>query len=181
MLAGKHYDSTDPELEAEKNIAKMIWSEYNKTKPYEAEKKRYLLNTLFRDKTDVNIDPPFRCEYGSNIKFGKNCFINYNCTILDICKVEFGDHVLIAPNVSIYGAFHDIEPNKRFLGNEIGAPIKIGNNVWIGGNAVICPGVTIGDNSVIGAGSVVVKDIPANSVAVGNPAKVIRKIETQVE
>lgn len=122
------------------------------------------------------LNPPFYCDYGSNIFVGKNCFINYNCTILDNAKVTLGDNCLLAPNVSIYTAGHTLYPDSRALGYEYGIEISIGNNVWIGGNTVILPGVNIGDNVVIGAGSVVTKDVPAWSFAAGNPCRVIRAI-----
>ncbi|MBE6631838.1 MAG: sugar O-acetyltransferase [Ruminococcaceae bacterium] len=122
------------------------------------------------------ITPPFRCDYGFNIETGDNFFANYNLTVLDVGKVIFGDNVMIGPNVSIYTAGHPIDPVARNSGYEFGIPIEIGNNVWIGGNAVINPGVKIGNNVVIGSGSVVTKDIPDNSVATGNPCKVIRTV-----
>lgn len=122
------------------------------------------------------LNPPFYCDYGSHIEVGKNCFINYNCTILDNARVCLGENCLLAPNVSIYTAGHALHPATRALGYEYGLPVTIGDNVWIGGNTVICPGVTIGDNAVIGAGSVVTRDIPAWSLAVGNPCRVLRRI-----
>lgn len=122
------------------------------------------------------INPPFYCDYGTHIEVGKNFFANYNCTILDVAKVKIGDNCQMAPNVSIYTAGHPIHPVSRNSGYEYGKEVTIGDNVWIGGNSVICPGITIGDHVVIGAGSVVTKDIPDWSVAAGNPCKVIRKI-----
>ena len=122
------------------------------------------------------INPPFYCDYGKNIEVGKNFFGNYNLTILDVGKVRIGDNCQCAPNVSIYTAGHPVHPATRNTLYEYGIDVTIGNNVWIGGNVVICPGVTIGDNVVIGAGSVVTRDIPAWTVAAGNPCKVIRKI-----
>lgn len=122
------------------------------------------------------INPPFYCDYGNHIKVGKNFFANYNCCILDVSRVTFGDNCLLAPNVAIYSAGHPVHPDSRNSAYEYGIDVTIGNNVWIGGNAVICPGVTIGDNCVIGAGAVVTKDIPAWSVAAGNPARVIKTI-----
>ena len=139
------------------------------------------INSLVRElfgKADEStfLNPPFFCDYGSNIFVGKNCFINYNCTVLDNGKVRMGDNCMLAPNVSIYTAGHALYPDSRNLGYEYGIDVTIGNNVWIGGNTVILPGINIGDNVVIGAGSVVTKDIPAWSFAAGNPCKVIRKI-----
>lgn len=122
------------------------------------------------------INPPFYCDYGFNIEVGRNLFINYNCTILDVAKVNIGDNVLIAPNVSIYTAGHPLHADTRKTGYEYGIPVTIGDNVWIGGNSIIMPGVTVGCNSVIGAGSVVTKDVPDWTIVAGNPARVIRKI-----
>lgn len=122
------------------------------------------------------INPPFYCDYGTNIEVGKNFFVNYNCTILDVAKVKIGDNCQMAPNVAIYTAGHPIHPISRNSGYEYGKEVTIGDNVWIGGNTVICPGVHVGDNVVIGAGSVVTRDIPDWSIAAGNPCRVIRKI-----
>ncbi len=122
------------------------------------------------------INPPFYCDYGFNIEVGRNFFANYNCTMLDVAKITIGDNCFMASNVAIYTAGHPIHPDSRNSMYEYGIPVTIGDNVWIGGNVVICPGVSIGSNCVIGAGSVVTKDIPDWSVAAGNPCKVIRKI-----
>ena len=122
------------------------------------------------------INPPFYCDYGFNIEVGKNFFANYNCTMLDVAKITIGENCFIASNVAIYTAGHPIHPDSRNSMYEYGIPVTIGDNVWIGGNTVICPGVTIGSNCVVGAGSVVTKDIPDWSVAAGNPCRVIRKI-----
>ena len=122
------------------------------------------------------INPPFYCDYGFNIEVGKNFFANYNCTILDVAKVTIGDNCQMAPNVAIYTAGHPVHSQTRNTFYEYGISVTIGNNVWIGGNTVICPGVHIGSNTVIGAGSVVTKDIPDWCIAAGNPCKVIRKI-----
>jgi maltose O-acetyltransferase len=138
---------------------------------------RSVVNELFGKSDETTfLNPPFYCDYGSNIEVGRNCFINYNCTILDNGKVTLGDNCLLAPNVSIYTAGHTMHPAARALGYEYGIPVTIGDNVWIGGNTVICPGVHIGNNVVIGAGSVVTKDIPDWSFAAGNPCRVIRPI-----
>ena len=122
------------------------------------------------------INPPFYCDYGTNIEVGKNFFANYNCTILDVAKVRVGDNCQMAPNVAVYTAGHPIHPAARNSGYEYGKEVVIGDNVWIGGNTVICPGIHIGDNVVVGAGSVVTKDIPDWAIAAGNPCRVIRMI-----
>lgn len=122
------------------------------------------------------INPPFYCDYGSHIELGRNVFINYNCTILDVAKVTIGDHCQIAPNVSIYTAGHPVHPDIRNTAYEYGIEVSIGDSVWIGGGVIICPGVHIGTGSVIGAGSVVTRDVPAGVIATGNPCRVIRRI-----
>lgn len=125
---------------------------------------------------NVMVNPPFYCDYGTNIEVGENFFCNYNCVMLDCNKIRIGDNCLFAPNVAVYAAGHPIHPACRNTGYEYAKEITIGNNVWIGGNVVICPGVTIGDNVVVGAGSVVTKDVPSWTVAAGNPCRVIREI-----
>ena len=131
---------------------------------------------LGNTKQDFLIEQPFMCDYGYNIEIGENFYANHNLIILDGNKVTFGDNVFIAPNCAFYTAGHPLDPEQRNKGLEYAKPIEIGDNVWIGGNVVVLPGVKIGDNCVIGAGSVVTKDVPENSVAVGNPCKVIRKL-----
>ena len=131
---------------------------------------------LFGKSEDAMVNPPFYCDYGKHIEVGKNFFANYNCTILDVAKVKIGDNCQMAPNVAIYTAGHPLHPVSRNSSYEYGKEVTIGDNVWIGGNAVICPGVHIGNNVVIGAGSVVTTDIPDWYVAAGNPCRLIRKI-----
>ena len=131
---------------------------------------------LFGKSEDAMVNPPFYCDYGKHIEVGKNFFANYNCTILDVAKVKIGDNCQMAPNVAIYTAGHPLHPVSRNSSYEYGKEVTIGDNVWIGVNAVICPGVHIGNNVVIGAGSVVTKDIPDWYVAAGNPCRLIRKI-----
>ena len=135
-----------------------------------------VIQELLQTEETPFINPPFYCDYGNHIKVGKNFFCNYNCTILDVGRVTFGDNCLLAPNVAIYTAGHPIHPDNRNSLYEYGIDVTIGDNVWIGGNVVIMPGVNIGSNCVIGAGSVVTKDIPDWSVAAGNPCRVLRKI-----
>lgn len=135
-----------------------------------------IVKELFGKSEDAFVNPPFYCDYGSHIQVGKNFFANYNCTIIDVAKVTIGDNCMLAPNVAIYTAGHPVHPTARNSMYEYGISVSIGDNVWIGGNTVILPGVHIGSNSVIGAGSVVTKDIPDWVIAGGNPCKVIRKI-----
>ena len=135
-----------------------------------------VVNELLGKSEGAFINPPFYCDYGFNIEIGKRFFANYNCTILDVAKVKIGDNCLFGPNVSLFTAGHPIHPDTRNSGYEYGKEITVGDNVWIGGNTVVCPGVNIGNNVVIGAGSVVTKDIPDWSIAAGNPCRVLRKI-----
>lgn len=135
-----------------------------------------VVNELFGKSDGACVNPPFYCDYGSHIEVGKSFFANYNCTILDVAKVTIGDNCFMAPNVAIYTAGHPIYPDVRSAMWEYGKQVTIGDNVWIGGNTVICPGVNIGSNVIIGAGSVVTKDIPDWAVAAGNPCKVLRMI-----
>lgn len=175
MLAGELYLAEDPELAGESKRASRLLRRYNSTTEEQQEQRQEILQELFGKIGDkVSILPPFHCDYGSNIFAGDKLFMNYGCVILDCNIVHIGENVLCAPYVQIYTAYHPTEPEIRLSGRELAAPINIGNNVWIGGSAIICPGVTIGDNTTIGAGSVVVKDIPENVVAAGNPCRVIR-------
>lgn len=135
-----------------------------------------VIQELLQTEETPFINPPFYCDYGNHIHVGKNFFANYNCTLLDVGKITFGDNCLLAPNVSIYTAGHPIHPDSRNSLYEYGIDVTIGDNVWLGGNVIVCPGVTIGSNCVIGAGSVVTRDIPDWSLAAGNPCRVIRKI-----
>ena len=137
---------------------------------------RRVVKELLGTSDNAVINPPFYCDYGSHIHVGKNFFANYNCTIIDVAKVIIGDNCQMAPNVAIYTAGHPVHPDTRNTAYEYGKEVRIGDNVWIGGNTVICPGVTIGDCCVIGAGSVVTKDIPSWTIAAGNPCRAIREI-----
>lgn len=176
MLAGLFYNASDPELVKAREEARRILLAYNNTDPADAEKRKELTQRLFGQAEEgLHIEPPFFCDYGSQIFFGKRVFINFNCVILDCARVDIGEGTQIGPHVQIYTATHPLDPKARAEGKEFASPIKIGKNVWIGGGSIILPGVTIGDHAVIGAGSVVNKDIPALAVAVGNPAKPIRQ------
>lgn len=178
MLAGEMYNPSDAELLAERMRARKLSKKYNNSEPDAVEERKELLRELIPDQgNSLYIEPPFFCDYGGNIKIGNNVYFNFNCVILDICPVTIGDNCMFAPGVQIYAATHPVKASERNSGLEYGEPITIGNNVWVGGNVTITPGATIGDGCVIGAGSVVTKNIPANSVAVGNPARVIKTIE----
>lgn len=178
MLLGKLYNADDAALVKERKRSKDICFQYNQVLPSELKKRKGLIKTLF-GKTQKNflIEQPFYCDYGYNIEVGENFYTNVNVVILDCAKVTFGDHVFIAPNCGFYTANHPFNAEERNQGLEYALPITVGNNVWIGGGCSILPGVTIGDNTIIGAGSVVTKDIPANVLAVGNPCRVIRQLE----
>lgn len=178
MLAGELYDGNyNKELEEERLKAKNLCFEYNNIKPSNKEEKKNLMRKILGNtKENFVIEQPFMCDYGWNIEIGENFYSNHNLIILDGNKVKFGDNVFIAPNCGFYTAGHPLDYETRNKGLEYAKPIEVGNNVWIGGNVVVLPGVSIGDNVVIGAGSVVTKDIPSNSVAVGNPCRVIKNI-----
>ena len=177
MLAELPYKAWLDGLSEERLACKQKLYEFNMLPPSESEQvPARLKEILGKTGEHLWIEAPFHCDYGWNIEVGNNFFANYNLVILDVGKVTIGHNVLFAPNVSIYTAGHPLDPERRNSGLEYGIPITIGDNVWIGGNAVILPGVRIGDNTVIGAGSVVSKDIPDCVVAAGNPCKVIREI-----
>ncbi|MGN0404869.1 MAG: sugar O-acetyltransferase [Bariatricus sp.] len=173
--AGLPYISDDSIFEEQKR-ARRLTQELNTIDRADFDGITEIVKKLLGKSDGAFINPPFYCDYGFHIEVGKNFFANYNCTILDVAKVKIGDNCMMAPNVAIYTAGHPVHPDTRNTAYEYGIEVNIGNNVWIGGNSVICPGVTIGDNVVIGAGSVVTKDIPDWSVAAGNPCRVIRKI-----
>lgn len=175
---GELYDANyDAELLAERDICKDMCYEYNQLRPSRKAEQQQLIRKLF-GKTGQNflIEQPFYCDYGYNIEIGENFYANVNCVMLDGAKIHFRDNVFIAPHCGFYTAGHPLDVTQRNQGLEYAYPIRVGNNVWIGANVCVLPGVSIGNNCVIGAGSVVNKDIPDNSLAVGNPCKVIRTL-----
>lgn len=180
MLSQKFYISWDIELTAEREKAKSILFEFNKLNPSKRNERAELLRKLIPTiGNDPWIESPFNCDYGTNLAIGNHFYSNTNCTLLDCAKITIGDNVLFGPNVSLYTPNHAFHAGERKDGWEQSLPITIGNNVWLGGSVTVIGGVTIGKNTIIGAGSVVTKDIPADVLAVGNPCKVVRKINEQ--
>ena len=176
MLAGELYDPLDPELVAARTRARDLCADLNTTREaQQAERRRILQALLGAGGDDVWMQPPFYCDYGFNILLGKKCFFNFNCVVLDVCPVRVGDYTLFGPAVQIYTATHPMEAELR-RSQEFAKPIEIGSDVWIGGAAVILPGVRIGSRSIIGAGSVVTRDVPEAVFAAGNPCRVIRQL-----
>lgn len=168
---------SDESVTSEQLETKKAVKEYNAVMPFDMKKGMdCIARTGIKHKENIYFEPPFHCEYGNHIEVGENFYANVNCIMLDVGKITIGDNVLFGPNVSIYTAGHPIHPESRNSGYEYGIPVTIGSNVWIGGSCVILPGVSIGNNVVIGAGSVVTKDIPDNVCAAGNPCRVIREI-----
>ena len=177
MLANQPYWVADAELTAMQLTAQQQLYRFNHSAPTQTDLRQAISRSLFGAiGSNSEIIPPFHCDYGCHIRAGDNLYINVNCTLLDCNWVTLGDNVLLAPNVQIYTAYHPVEPTRRQTGVEMAAPITIGNNVWIGGGAIVCPGVTIGDHTTIGAGSVVTKSVPAGVVAAGNPCRVLRTV-----
>jgi maltose O-acetyltransferase len=176
MLAGELYNSRDPVLAEARTVARELCHAINQGAPRDEGSRRRVLKELFAKGGDsVWLEPPFYCDYGTNIYFGQCVYVNFDCVILDVCQVRIGDFVFLGPGVHIYTATHPLEADLRRT-QEFCKPVIIGNDVWIGGKAIICPGAEIGDRSVIGAGSVVTKDVPPGVVVAGNPAKLIREI-----
>lgn len=177
MINGFEYSSTSKELEELRNKAKDLCIEYNTLKSHQVKEKEDIIKNLFgKIGSNFYINSPFYCDYGFNIEAGDNFYINYNCVILDCAKVKFGNNIFIAPNCGFYTAGHPLDIERRNSFIEYAYPITVGDNVWIGANTAVVAGVKIGNGSVIGAFSVVVKDIPDNVLAFGNPCKVIREI-----
>lgn len=175
---GELYDANyDKNLVSEREACKELCFQFNLLPPSRQDERRKILKDLLGKTGETfQFEPPFFCDYGHNIEVGENFFANHNCVILDGAKVKFGDNVFIAPNCGFYTAGHPADVTLRNKGLEYAYPITVGNNVWIGAQVAVLPGVTIGDNSIIGAGSVVTKDIPPNVIAVGNPCRVLKPI-----
>jgi maltose O-acetyltransferase len=177
MLAGALYNAADPELVAERYHAQLLLARYNATGPDESDTRATLLRELLGAVGDgADIQPRFACDYGYNIRLGRRAFVNYNCVFLDCAPIEIGDDLQMGPAVQLYTATHPLDRASRAAGLEYARPIRIGDGVWIGGGAIVLPGVAIGDGCVVGAGSVVTRDLPPGSLAVGNPARIIRSL-----
>lgn len=176
MLSCQPYNAQDEQLVNERLQARQTLKEFNASDPADAARRKELLGRLFAPDSQIpDLEPPFYCDYGSNIRFGQRVFINFNCTVLDCAPVEIGDDTLIGPGAQIYTATHPLQPQKRLEGLESAKGVRIGKNVWLGGACVILPGIRVGDNAVVGAGAVVTHDVPANTVVGGNPAQIIRR------
>lgn len=182
MIAGEAYRPDDPLLDERRERVRRLLNRYNqRADGGRSPEQQKILAEIFdiEVRDDIFVQTPFYCDYGINIKVGKNFMANFDCVILDCGEVRIGDNVMFAPKVQIYGAYHPTDPINRYSGREYGGTVRIGNNVWIGGGSIVLPNVTIGDNVVIGAGSVVTKDIPANVIAAGNPCRVIRELDPE--
>ena len=180
MLAGELYDPLDKELSEDRLRTRLLLKELNDTREDQAEERSRILKELIPDAGEgLWLQSPFYCDYGTNMAVGEKVFFNFNCVVLDVAQVTIGSRTLFGPNVQVYTATHPMSHQERASGLEFAKPISIGEDVWIGGSAVICPGVSIGNRSVIGAGSVVTKDIPVGVFAAGNPCKVIRVLEPE--
>ena len=179
MVAGELYNPLDPQLAQERQRCRDLCKLLNHSREDQPEKRRQILADLFGYPTDAWVEPPFFCDYGFNIVLGSKVFFNFNCVVLDVMRVEIGSNVLFGPSVQIYSATHPISAPERRTLVEFAKPVSIGSDVWVGGGAIICPGITIGDRSVIGAGSVVTRAIPADVFAAGNPCRVIRSLTEQ--
>jgi maltose O-acetyltransferase len=178
MLAGELYLANDPELVAERARAAALLEQYNATPDAEPHERARLLRDLLGEVGEgVVVKPTFRCDYGYNVSAGAGTFVNYGCVMLDVVPIRIGVACQLASGVQLLAATHPVDPEARRLGWECGHPITIGDNVWLGGGVIVCPGVTIGADTVVGAGAIVTRDLPAGVVAVGNPARVQREIE----
>jgi len=178
MLNGERYDSMNPKLVAAREHARELTQAYNQTAPDAHEERRELLEDLLGSLGErCHFEPPFRCDYGSNIHVSEDFYANFDCVILDVCPVEIGRNCQLGPGAHIYTATHALDPSTRTDNLEHGKPVTIGDTVWIGGHAIINPGITIGDNAVVGSGAVVTDDVPSDVLVQGNPAKVVKELD----
>ncbi|XVH33670.1 maltose acetyltransferase domain-containing protein (plasmid) [Haloferacaceae archaeon DSL9] len=180
MLNGELYDAGDAELAAERKRARKLTRRYNRTSEADAGDRRRLLEELLGSRgRECRVEPPFRCDYGYNIHAGENFYANFDCVVLDVCRVDVGRNCQVGPGVHIYTATHPLDADERIEGREYGEPVTIGDDVWIGGRAVLNPGVTVGDDVVVASGAVVTKDVPDGVVVGGNPATVVKELDAK--
>ena len=177
MVRGELYDPRDPALVAERLHARRLLKAYNDSAPDSKDRERLIRELIPQAGTPLWIEPPFYCDYGSNIALGDNFYCNFDCVVLDVAPVTIGRNVLFGPGVHVYAATHPLDARERRSGLELGTPIVIGDDVWVGGGAIVCPGVHIGARTVVGAGSVVTVDLPAGVLAAGNPCRVVRALD----
>mgnify|MGYP000105977477 CR=1 FL=1 len=177
MVSGEQYDPNDPELVAAREHARELVREYNRTRREETERRAALLDDLLGSVGSAEVFAPIYCDYGFNVHVGEDFFASFDCVFLDVCAIEFGDGCMLGPGVHVYTATHPLDAEERASGLESGIPVTVGDQVWIGGQSVLTPGVTIGDRSVVGAGSVVVDDVPDDVVVAGNPARVVKELD----
>ena len=178
MLAGELYDPWDPALVAERERARELFGLYNQTGATDRESRQLILEELFGSVGEnPTVEPPVRCDYGEQIAVGDRFFANFGCVFLDVCSIDFGDRCLLGPSVHVYTATHPLDAETRAAGKEYGKPVTVGDDVWIGGQAVLNPGVEVGDRSVVASGAVVTRDVPADVVVQGNPAEVVKELD----
>jgi maltose O-acetyltransferase len=176
MISGEQYDANESRLIQMRKEARAILHSYNQSPYSKSERELILKNLLGKFGSNIDIQAPFFCDYGMHIEVGDNFYANFNCVFLDCHFIKMGHNVFLGPNVQLYTPHHPVLASERIKGPELARPITIGDNVWIGGSTIICGGVNVGENTSIGAGSVLVKNIPANVLAAGNPCKVIRQL-----
>jgi maltose O-acetyltransferase len=180
MLNGALYDASDPDLVAGRRRARELTTRYNDTAPDAVDERREILETLFGSVGAApHVEPPVRCDYGENVHVGDEFYANVECVFLDPARIEFGDGCLLGPGVHVYTATHPLDAAERATGLEYAKPVTVGDDVWVGGRAVLNPGVTVGDRAVVGAGAVVTDDVPADAVVQGNPATVVKELGGQ--
>jgi len=178
MVRGELYDASDPELVADRERASDLTRQYNATAAGDAAERRALLSELLGSLgEECTVEPPFRCDYGYNVHLGETFYANFDCVFLDVCRIEIGDDCLLGPGVHVYTATHPLDADERRAGLEYGKPVTVGDDVWIGGRAVLNPGVAVGDGAVVGSGAVVTEDVPENVVVQGNPATVVKELD----
>jgi maltose O-acetyltransferase len=178
MLVGDLYDASDPELVSERTDARALTREYNATAPHETDRRARLLDDLFGSVGEaVTVEPPVRCDYGYNVHVGDGFYANVGCVLLDIRRIDVGRDCLVGPGVHVYTATHPLDAAARSEGLEYGEPVSVGDDVWIGGRAVLNPGVTVGDRSIVASGAVVTSDVPDDVVVGGNPARVLSELD----